>query len=70
MNKSLVPEWPTFTDVYSFTVSYSPSFQLLYTVKEKGEKPDIKPYTVPYGLRNPFRNLKSEDSPDYAGKPQ
>jgi hypothetical protein len=23
MNKLLVPEWPTFTDVYSFTVSYS-----------------------------------------------
>ena len=23
MNKSLVPEWPTFTDVYSFTVSYT-----------------------------------------------
>ncbi len=22
-NKSLVPEWPTFTDVYSFTVSYN-----------------------------------------------
>ncbi len=21
-NKVLVPEWPTFTDVYSFTVSY------------------------------------------------
>jgi hypothetical protein len=23
MNKLLVPEWPTFTDVYSFTVSYN-----------------------------------------------
>jgi hypothetical protein len=22
LNKTLVPEWPTFTDVYSFTVSY------------------------------------------------
>jgi hypothetical protein len=27
--------------------------QLLYTVKEKGGKPDRKPYPLPYGLRNP-----------------
>jgi len=33
--------------------------QLLYTVKEKGGKPDRKPYPLPYGLRNPYRNLKS-----------
>ncbi len=25
--------------------------QLLYTVKEKGGKPDRKPYPLPYGLR-------------------
>jgi hypothetical protein len=24
----------------------------------------------PYGLRNPYRNLKSENSQDYAQKPQ
>jgi hypothetical protein len=29
---------------------------LLYTVKEKGGKPDKKPYPLPYGLRNPYRN--------------
>jgi hypothetical protein len=40
------------------------------TVKEKGGKPDRKPYTLPYGIRNPFRNLKSENSQDYAQKPQ
>jgi hypothetical protein len=40
--------------------------QLLYTVKEKGGKPERKPYPLPYGLRNPHRNLKS----DYAQKPQ
>jgi hypothetical protein len=34
----------------------------LYTVKEKGGKPDGKPHPVPYGLRNPYRNLKSENS--------
>jgi hypothetical protein len=31
--------------------------QLLYSVKEKGGKPDIKPYPLPYELRNPYRNL-------------
>jgi hypothetical protein len=36
--------------------------QLLYTVKEKGGKPDRKPHLLPYGLRNPYRNLKSENS--------
>jgi hypothetical protein len=43
--------------------------QLLYTVKEKGGKPNIKPYLLPYGLRNPYRNLKSENSQDNAQKP-
>ncbi len=28
MNKSLVPEWPTFTDVYSFTVPYTCTLSL------------------------------------------
>jgi hypothetical protein len=43
---------------------------LLYTVKEKGGKPERKPYTLPYGLINPYRNLKYENSEDYAQKPQ
>jgi hypothetical protein len=43
--------------------------QLLYTVKEIGGKPDRKPYPLPYGIRNPYRNLKSENSQDYAQKP-
>jgi hypothetical protein len=30
-------------------------------VKEKGEKPDRKPYPLSYGLRNPSRNLNSEN---------
>ncbi len=42
----------------------------MYTVEEKGGKPDRKPYPLPYGLRNPYRNLKSENSQDYAQKPQ
>jgi hypothetical protein len=40
--------------------------KLLYTVKEKGRKP----YSLPYVIRNPYRNLKSENSQDYAQKPQ
>ncbi len=39
-------------------------------MKEKGGKPDLKPYPFPDGLRNPYRNLKSENSQDYAQKPQ
>jgi hypothetical protein len=39
-------------------------------VKEKGGKPDRKPYPLPYGLRNPYGNFKSENSQGYAQKPQ
>jgi hypothetical protein len=39
-------------------------------VKEKGGKPSRKPYLLPYGLRNPYRDLKSENPQDYAQKPQ
>jgi hypothetical protein len=42
----------------------------LYTVKEKGGKPVRKPYLLPYGLRNPYRNLKSDNAQDYTQKPQ
>ncbi len=44
------------------------TIQLLYTVKEEGGKPDRKPYPVPYGLRNPYRNLKYENSQNEAQK--
>jgi hypothetical protein len=37
---------------------------LTISVKAKGRKPDIKPYPLPYGLRNPYRNLQSENSQD------
>ncbi len=36
---------------------------------EKGGKPDRKPYFLSYGLRNPYRNLKSKNSQDCAQKP-
>ncbi len=44
--------------------------QLLYTVKEKGGKTDRKPDPLSYGLRNTCRYFKSENSQDYAQKPQ
>ncbi len=45
---------------------------LTTSVKEKGGKPDRKPFP-PFpmvGLRNPYRYLMSENSQDYAQKPQ
>ncbi len=42
------------------------SISSLYTVKEKGGKPDIKPCPLPYGLRNPYKNLKSENTQNYS----
>jgi hypothetical protein len=64
-----------------FTVTYFHFFKLTqpltvfivqsqYNVKEKGGKPDKKPCPLPYDLRNPYRNLKSENSDDHAQKPQ
>jgi hypothetical protein len=43
---------------------------LTVSVTEKGGKPDRKPYPLPYGLRNPYRNLTSENSQDYVQKAQ
>jgi hypothetical protein len=40
----------------------------LFNVKEKGGKPDRKPYPLPYGLRNPYRSHKSENSQGFAQK--
>ncbi len=54
--------------LYSFALRFlflqnhatSSSFYSSVTVqvKEKGGKPDRKPYPLPYGLGNPYRNLK------------
>jgi hypothetical protein len=56
--------------------SHSPNLlqflQLSYRTvrsKEKGRKADGKQYPLLYGLRNPYRNTKSENSQDYALKP-
>jgi hypothetical protein len=42
----------------------------LYTVKENGGKSDRKTKPLFYGLRNPYRKIKSENSQDYAQKHQ
>jgi hypothetical protein len=43
---------------------------LQYTVKDQRGKSDRKPFSLPYGLRNPNRNLKSENCQDYDQKHQ
>ncbi len=61
--------WDSFIFLQTHATSYVHIYtvQSLYTVKEKGGKPDRKPYPLPYGSRNPYR--KSENSQDYAQKP-
>jgi hypothetical protein len=46
------------------------SYCTVYTVKEKKENLNRKPYPLPYGLRNPYKNFKYENSQGYAQKPQ
>ncbi len=53
------PPLPAWANFPSFPTSYSFCSALLYTVKEKGGKPDRKPHPLP---RNLYRNLKSENS--------
>jgi hypothetical protein len=53
------------TKVKSFLFCYSQSpvqSSFIVHCKEKGGKPNRKPYPLPYDLRNPYRNLKSENS--------
>ncbi len=52
------------------TNSRSLLFQLLETVKRKEEYLIEKHAHVPYGFRNPYRNLKAENSREYGQKPQ
>jgi hypothetical protein len=47
-----------FIFIQTHATSYSFYSALLYTVKEQGGKPDRKLHPLPYGLRNPYRNLK------------
>ncbi len=49
---------------------FKPTQPLTVSVKEKGVKSDRKPYPLPYGLRNPYRNIKPGNSKHNAQKPQ
>ncbi len=59
-----------FLFLQTHATSYSFFSSLLYTVKEKGRKPNRKPYPLPNTLKNPYGNLKPENSQDNAQKPQ
>jgi hypothetical protein len=59
-----------FLFLQTHATSFSFFSALLYTVKEKAGKLDRKPHPLFYGLRNPYRNLKSKNSQYYAQKPQ
>jgi hypothetical protein len=52
--------WIYFFPTHATSYSFDSSVTLLYTVKEKGGKPDRKPYPLLYSLRNPYRNLSAE----------
>jgi hypothetical protein len=47
-----------FLFLQTHTTSYRFFWALMYTVIEKGGKPDRKSHPLPYDLRNPYRNLK------------
>ncbi len=58
--------------LYSFALRFlflQTHATLTVSVNEKGGKPERKPYPLPYGFRNTYRILKSENSQDYAQKP-
>ncbi len=57
----------SFPPCYSMAPLYSIALRFLFlhthatSRKEKWGKPDRNPYQLPYGLRNPYRNLKSRE---------
>ncbi len=59
-----------FPFLQTHTTFYSVYSSVTVHCKDKGGKPDYKIIPFPYGLRNPYRHLKSENSQDYAQKPQ
>jgi hypothetical protein len=57
-----------FLQTLATSYSFYSSVTVQYTEKEKDGKPGSKIYPLPYGLRNPNRNLKYSE--DYVQKPQ
>jgi hypothetical protein len=60
----------TSTALLEISISSNSRNLLQFLQRRKEENPDRKLYPYPYGLRNPYRNLKLENSQDYAQKPQ
>jgi hypothetical protein len=58
----------TVTAFLKISISQTHATPLTVSVKVKGGKPDRKLNPLPYGLRIPNRNLKSENSQDYSQK--
>ncbi len=57
--------------LYSFALGFIflqiyATFYSFYCSVTVHTKPDRNPYPLSYGLRNPYRNLQSENSQDYA----
>jgi hypothetical protein len=48
-----------FLQTLATSYSFYSSVTVLYTIKEKGGNSDRKPYPLTYGLRNPYRNLRT-----------
>ncbi len=59
-----------FLQTHATSHSFQSSVTIFYTAKEKGGKPDWKPYPVSYELRNPYRNLKSQNSDECIHTPK
>jgi hypothetical protein len=59
-----------FLQTHATSYKFYSSATVQYTVKEKGGKPDRKTHTPPFGIRNPCRNIKSENSQDCAQAPE
>jgi hypothetical protein len=55
-----------FLFLHTHATSYSFYSPVIVHCKGERRKPDGKPYPLPYGLGNPYRNLKFENSQDYA----
>jgi hypothetical protein len=51
-------------------ISYNFYSSVTVHYKEEGGKPDRKHYPSSYGIGNPYRNIKSENSQEYAQKLQ
>jgi hypothetical protein len=54
-----------FLQTHATSYYFYSSITVLYTVKKKGGKPNRKPHPLPYGLRNPYRNHKYENSQEH-----